>query len=109
MGLLLIGREDFAVLLLIPFLLNYLVSWVKMWQLDQCRILSLLAAMLSCYPQYLAGRVIHMIWAGKEKWSQRKRMLEREVSEVEVFIEAVPSVFVMTFFIIFGSVLGKSF
>jgi len=36
-------------------------------------------------------------------------MLEREVSEVEVFIEAVPSVFVMTFFIIFGSVLGKSF
>ena len=98
-NLYLTGSPHYASLLLMPFLLNYCLTWLTMWRLDRCRGLSWLFAALSCYPQYMATSVIRLMWKEPKKALEKKRRLEREVAEMETFIEAVPSALVITFFL----------
>ena len=85
-----------ARLLLVPFLANYLLTWMAWWRLDKQKKVSFIAPTLACYPQYSAIKVIHFIWTDTEKGLKKKRQLEREMSEMEVFAESVITTLVMT-------------
>ena len=87
----------YALMLLVPFLLNYILTWIKMWRLDKNRKYSIVAAFLSCYPQYMAVKVIHLLMTNPDRGMEKKRKLEREVTELECFVEAVPSALVITY------------
>ena len=68
----LIGSQNYAIILFVPFLLNYSISWVKMWQLEKCTILPMASTFHSCYPQYLAVRVIQLLWKDANKGLEKK-------------------------------------
>lgn len=95
------GHSIWSVLLLVPFLLNYFLTWFLWWRIDKMRRFSWVSAALSWYPQFCAMNVIRLFWTNSntEKGLKKKRELEREISEFEVFCEAVVSVLVITFII----------
>ena len=79
-----------------PLVANYLLSWV-VWSNDKrSRSLSWPAALLSSYPQHRAAAVLHLLWKDDKDWVVEKRRMEREVEEVEAFVEAVPSALGLT-------------
>ena len=85
-------------LMLLPFLLNYLICWYMWATTDKRKMVTWLAALLSFYPQFVACKIISQIWWGDLKRGlQKKRHLERDLIQLEVFYEAVPSVLVMTY------------
>ena len=92
------GHPRYGELLLVPFLLNYLFSWAAWYSLDKRKQLTWMAAFISCYPQYCAARVVFLLWWGDaRKAVEEKRRYEREVSEIEVFTEAVLSTLVSSY------------
>ena len=100
------NQLKWAGLLLAPFLLNYLICWNVWRRLDQRKTISWIPALLGCYPQYSAARVIRTLWRTPARGMRDKRRLDREVSELEVFGEAVFTVLVMTFFMMRGLLSG---
>ena len=91
------GHPKYAGSLLTPFLLNYVLTWLLWWRMDKRKLLSWIPVLLCCYPQYCAAKVILLLWRDEERGLKKKRKLEREVTELEVFVEAVPTVLVLTF------------
>jgi hypothetical protein len=90
------GHTFFAGLLLVPFALNYLLTWGVWWRLDKSKKVSWIAVALACYPQFRAVEVIILLWRDSEKGLAKKRALEREVVEYEVFAESAITAVVMT-------------
>ena len=86
-----------ATLLLIPFLLNYTASWYAWYQLDNRKQFTWLACLVGLYPQLRAGIVIRELWRDPKKGLAEKKKFERELSENEVFFEAVPTTFILTY------------
>ena len=72
----LIGSQNYAIILFVPFLLNYSISWVKMWHLEKCSFFPMASAFLSCYPQYLAVRVIQLLWKDANKGLEKRDALQ---------------------------------
>ena len=100
--LLINGLPKFAGLLVVPFLMNYFLSW-NMWRrLEKNRRFLWIPALLNCYPQYSAAKVICAFWTDPKVALKRKKMLEREMAEMEVFAEAVITLFVMQFLMVKG-------
>ena len=98
------GHPKWATSLLIPFLFNYLLSW-RAWYLKEkeSKKYTWIFALLGCYPQLVAGRIIWLLWKRPKEGMREKKHLERNVIENEIFTEAVPSTLIMTF--LFVSVL----
>ena len=70
----------------VPFLLNYFICWYVWATTDKRKAVSWVATLLSFYPQY-----IYQIWVSPQKGLQKKSRLERDLIQMEVFYEAVPS------------------
>jgi len=96
------GHPKWSVLLLVPFLLNYFLTWFLWWRIDKTKKLSWVFVVISWYPQFCALKVIRLLLSDTKEGLNKKRKLEREISEFEVFCEAVFSVLVMTYMIIKG-------
>jgi len=93
------GHPVWSVLLLVPFLLNYFLTWFLWWRIDKTKHTSWVYVALSWYPQFCALKVIGLLLTDTKKGLRKKRKLELEISEFEVFCEAVMSVLVMTYII----------
>ena len=96
----------YASSLLIPFMINYVLGW-RAWyygdvknQPGQRKKFTWIFALLGCYPQLVASRIIYLFWKQPKKALQKKKHLERNVMENEVFTEAVPTTLIMTFFMV---------
>jgi len=94
------GHPRHCTLMLIPFLVNYLLTWFAWWRMPhKNRHITWIFVALSCFPQYRAAVVIwHLCW-NLEKGLAKKRIYEREISEVEIFTEAVPTALLLTFWL----------
>jgi hypothetical protein len=80
-----------------PFLANYILTWFVWWRLDKKENVGyFLAVWAGCYPQSRAVAAVKLIWAEPAKGMEKKRKIEREISEMEVFVESVATVLVMT-------------
>jgi hypothetical protein len=83
--------------LLVPFLINYTLSWIAWFNSEKQKKFTWIAALLGCYPQLVAARIIWLFWTQPKKGVREKKHLERNLMENEIFTEAVPSSFIMTF------------
>ena len=95
--------------MLLPFLLNYLISWYVWAITDKRKAVTWVAALLSFYPQYVALKIIYQIWwVDPKKGLKKKRHLERDLIQMEVFYEAVPSTLVMTYLMMTAGQRGRA-
>ena len=83
--------------LLLPFLVNYTLCWIAWFTTEKQKKFTWIAALLGCYPQLVAARIIWLFWTQPLKGLREKRYLERNLMENEIFTEAVPSTLIMTF------------
>ena len=93
-------HNAWGTMLLLPFLLNYLVVWYVWVTTDKRKAITWVAALLSFYPQFVACKIIWLIWTDNKKGLQKKRQLERDMIQYETFWEAVPSTLAMAYLLI---------
>ena len=86
-----------ATLLLIPFMLNYMASWYAWYQMDKRKQFTWLACLVGLYPQLRAVNIIRELWRDPKRGLSKKKKFERDLSEKEVFLEAVPTTFILTY------------
>ena len=98
-----IGHPIYASSLFIPFFINYALGWrawyygdIKKSSSDQRKMFTWIFALLGCYPQLVASRIIYLFWKQPKKALKKKKHLERNVMENEIFTEAVPTTIIMT-------------
>ena len=84
-------------MLLVPFLLNYMAGWYAWYQVDKKKKFTWLACLLGVYPQLRAANIIRELWRNPRRGLAKKRKFERDVSQAEVFLEAVPTTYIMTY------------
>merc|ERR1719278_538599 len=97
------SQPTWATMLLIPFLLNYFASWFTWYRIDKNKKISWLACVFNVYPQLRAASVIRELWRDPKRGVVKKRKFERELSEAEVFLEAVFTTFVMGYILVGSS------
>ena len=88
-------HSTWATLLLIPFLLNYISAWLNWYRVEKKKKFTWIACLLNFYPQWKAVGIIRELWRDTKSGLATKRAFEREMSEAEVFLEAVPTTFIM--------------
>ena len=88
--------------LLVPFLINYTLCWIAWFNSEKQKKFTWIAALLGCYPQLVAARIIWLFWTQPKKGVREKKHLERNLMENEIFTEAVPSALIMTFLWVVG-------
>ena len=91
------NHPNWASLLLGPVLINYTLCWIAWFTTEKQRKFTWIAALLGCYPQLVAARIIWLFWTQPKKGMREKKKLERNLIENEIFTEAVPSTLIMTF------------
>jgi len=94
------GHPKWASLLLVPFLVNYTLCWIAWFTTEKQRKFTWIAALLGCYPQLVAARIIWLFWTQPVKGMREKKHLERNLMEHEIFTEAVPTALIMTFLMV---------
>ena len=80
-------------------LVNYTLAWFAWFTTKKQRKFSWIDALLGCYPQLVAARIIWLFWTQPVKGVREKKHLERNLMENEIFTEAVPSSLIMTFLV----------
>ena len=55
--------------------------------------------LVGLYPQLRAVNIIRELWRDLKRGLSKKQKFERDLSEKEVFLEAVPTTFILTFII----------
>ena len=55
-------HPTWATILLIPFLLNYFLSWYTWYRIDKRKQITWLACVFNVYPQLRAANVIRELW-----------------------------------------------
>ena len=85
------GHPKWASSLLVPFLVNYALCWIAWFTTEKQKKLSWIAALLGCYPQLVAARISWLLWTQPVKGLRKKKHLERNLMQNEIFTEAVPS------------------
>ena len=98
------NRPNWASLLLGPVLINYALCWFAWWTTDKQKKVTWIAALLGCYPQSVAARIIWLFWTQPLNGMKEKKQFERNLMEKEIFTEAVPTSFIMTFLMVFVDV-----
>ena len=92
------NHSFWATLMLVPFLLNYLAGWYTWYLEDKNKRFSWLACLVGLYPPLRAASIIRELWRNPKRGLAKKRKFEREnMSETEVFLEAIPTSMVLTF------------
>ena len=101
------GHPKFATALLVPFLLNYILSWLAWARLEKYRLRTFLWPALNLYPQYRAARLVKLLWTEPMGGAmEEKQIFERDISLTEVFVESVSTVLVLTIILRNGSDKG---
>ena len=102
-----VSHPTYATCLLIPFLINYVLGWhawyygdLKVQDNNKRRKFTWIFALLGCYSQLVASRIIYLFWKQPKKALKKKKHLEWNVMENEVFTEAVPTTLIMTFLMV---------
>ena len=90
------SHPNWATMLLVPFLLNYFAGWLAWYKMAKQKKFSWLACLFNLYPQLRAAQAIREVWRNPTRGLAKKKKLETEVSQAEIFLEAVPTVFVLT-------------
>jgi hypothetical protein len=92
------GHPLYACSLLVPFLANYILTWIAWEHLDKNTNVEYF---LAAYPQSRAVAAVKLIWTNPAKGMQRKRKMRniafllhplcrvRELSEMEVFAGSI--------------------
>ena len=93
-------HPKWASLLLVPFLVNYTLCWIAWFTTEKQKKFTWIAALLGCYPQLVAARIIWLFWTQPKKGVREKKHLQRNLMEHEIFTEAVPSALIMTFLMV---------
>ena len=88
-------QETWATMLLVPFLLNYLAGWYAWYRLDKKKRFTWTACLVGLYPQMRAASVIRELWRAPMRGFAKKRKFDRQMSEPESFLEAIPTSFIM--------------
>ena len=103
------NRPNWASLLLGPVLINYALCWFTWWTTDKQKKVTWIAALLGCYPQFVAARIIWLIWTQPVKGVREKKYFERNLIENEIFTEAVPTALIMTCLMILSTFDGPTY
>ena len=98
------GLPIWGTLLLGPVLINYALCWFAWLTMEKKKKFTWIAALLGCYPQLVAARIIWLFWTEPQKGMKEKKMFERDLIEKEIFTEAVPTSLIMTFLIVFSDI-----
>ena len=85
-----------ATMLLVPFILNYFAGWLAWYRNNKQKKFTWLACLLNLYPQLRVAQAIREMWRNPNKGHAKKKKLETEVSQAEIFLEAVPTVFILS-------------
>ena len=72
------GYYDFEAMVLLPLLLNYLACWYIWATKDKRKAITWVAPLLGFYPQFVACKLIWLIWTGSKKGFQEKKHLDLE-------------------------------
>ena len=88
--------HPWATSLLVPFLLNYFAGWLAWYRRSKQKKISWLACLFNLYPQLTAAQAIREVWRNSTKGIAKMRKLEVEDSQAEIFLEAVPTVFILS-------------
>ena len=95
-----VSHPVWASSLLIPFIINYMLGWYAWvhteWNKESKKY-TWIFAILGCFPQLLASRIILLFWTKPKRAEREKNHLERNVMQNEVYTEAVPTSFIMIF------------
>ena len=79
-----VSHPFWASSLLIPFIVNYMLGWYAWvcteWK-KESRKFTWIFAILGCYPQLLAGRIIWLFWTKPERAVMEKNHLEKRDAE----------------------------
>ena len=97
-------RPDWASLLLGPVLINYALCWFAWFTTEKQKKFTWIAALLGCYPQFVAARILWLFWTQPLKGMKAKKHFQRNLMEQEIFTEAVPTSFIMAFLMVFVDV-----
>lgn len=92
----------FSIALLIPFISNYLISWISFVGTLKFNFKKIIFPLLNVYPQYNAVIIILQIWKNPQKGLKEKRKFERIISLNEALVEAIPTTLILTLFISFS-------
>ena len=89
---------NFAISMTIPLVLQFLATCYKWIQIEkkENKIWSWIPLILQCWPQVRALRIINLDVKNNTKAKDKKKELMREVTSTEPFLEAFPSVMIMT-------------
>ena len=77
--------------------MNCITAWYAWYQIDKKKQFTWPACFFGRYPQLRAANIIQEMWRNLEKGLAKKKKFERELMENEVFIEAVPTTFIMMY------------
>ena len=104
------GHYKYASSMTFPLLLQFLSTTYKWFRLEkrESKRWSWIILLLQCWPQWRAIRIIQLEMQKDEEAQAKKIELMREVTTTEPFLEAWPSILVMTI-ICFISIIDDSF
>lgn len=98
-----VSQPVWASSLLIPFIINYMLGWYAWvnteWKKESKKF-TWIFAILGCYLQLLASRIIWFFWTKPKRAEREKKHLERNVMQNEVYTEAVPTSIIMMFLLV---------
>ena len=90
------GNATFSMALLLPFLLNYFLSWRAWFRFEKEKRNSWRFPMYNLYPQYQAAGVVKLFWTNPAKAEEKMKQFQREISLTENFAESIPTVLILT-------------
>ena len=90
------GNTIFSMALLLPFLLNYFLSWRAWFRFEKDKKNSWRFPMYNLYPQYHAAGVVKLFWTDPTKAEEKMTQFQREISLTENFAESIPTVLILT-------------
>ena len=95
----------YALSMTIPLMLQFLATIYKWIRLEkrESKKWSWPLLMLQFWPQWRALRIIHLDFKNDEKTGRKKKVLMQEVNSAEPFLEAWPSIIIMTVILIIAS------
>ena len=67
--------------------------------MDKRKMFTWPACLLGLYPQLRAANIIRELWRNPRRGLVKKRKFERDIVETEVFLEAVPNTYILTYII----------
>lgn len=92
------GHYKYAASMTAPLLLQFSSTAYKWFQLEnpKSKKWSWIVLLLQCWPQWRAIRMMHLDFRNDKQAEAKKKELMREVTTTEPFLEAWPSIIVMT-------------